>query len=63
MKADMCSLLAYLVRACRLGAAGNFPFYPVRFAVPVGEYLRCRKTPPPETGTTAKKTLDPDSTR
>lgn len=43
MNIDIGSLLRYLARACRTGAAGNYPFYPVRFAVPVGEHLRRRR--------------------
>jgi len=39
---DIIAVLRHLARACRLGVAGNHPFYPVRIAVPLGEYLRCR---------------------
>lgn len=42
MSIDIFAVLRHLARACRLGAAGNYPFYPVRIAVPLGEYLRRR---------------------
>lgn len=54
MNIDISSLLRHLAQACRLGAVGNYPFYPVRFAVPVGEYLGRRSARRATEGATAK---------